>query len=57
MRTIWSCIGSPPKTPPCGAEGQYDHTAKTGDSGPAWQHTKTTGHATNTHFVEWGDAA
>lgn len=48
MTTHWACIGIPPHTPPCGAHGSYTHTTKTGDSGPAWQHTRETKHATTT---------
>ncbi len=53
MTTHWICLGKPPHEPPCGASGQYEHTAKTGNSGPAWKHTDATGHATNTASLPW----
>lgn len=53
MTVHWWCIGSPPNTPACDAAGTYDHTAKTGASGPAHQHTKKSGHATVSAAREW----
>ena len=53
MTYHWTCLGNHPNTPPCGATGVYEHTAKTGDTGPAWKHTAATGHATSTHLREW----
>lgn len=49
----WTCLGRPPHEPPCGAGGQYDHKAQTGDSGEAFKHGDATGHATNSHAAEW----
>lgn len=55
MTTRWFCLGNPPKTQPCDAAGTYEHTAVGGDSGPAWKHTKATGHATNCASVVWAE--
>ena len=51
--THWACIGAPPQQPPCGAHGIYEHTAQSGDSGPAWKHMRATGHSTNTATGQW----
>lgn len=57
--TFWSCTGNPPATPPCGQQGQYIHAAKTGNSGPAYQHVRDTRHSviTATRDWVWGVAA
>ncbi len=51
--TLWICVGLPPNIPPCGASGEYLHTAKTGDSGDAYKHQKATGHSTMTATLPW----
>jgi hypothetical protein len=56
MTTYYRCIGQPPTIPPCGVSGVYEHAAISGDSGPAWQHTKATGHSTVTSSREWAGA-
>jgi hypothetical protein len=53
MTTHWTCIGTPPATPPCGEGGTYEHNAISGDSGPAWKHTVATGHTTTTTRAQW----
>ena len=57
MTTHWRCTGQPPAIPPCGAHGAYVHTAIGGDSGPAWKHTKATGHTTVTSLREIAEVA
>lgn len=53
MTTWWHFLGNPPSTPPCGEHGSYDHKAAGGNSGPAYKHTDTTGHATVAAAGEW----
>jgi hypothetical protein len=51
--THWICTGIPPRIPPCGAGGEYEHTAASGSSGPAHKHTADTGHGTIAAAGDW----